>query len=328
MSSELDEKTKTMLKLIEDDSDSFAQRAEMYYKKRPELVSMVEDFYRSHRSLAERYDQLKCDRSLRVRSPLRHSVSHPKDEFDNMCDSLKSLDSFTEVAYSSDESVDSEVDDPELEGGKGRTFSSLASGNDEMTKLREELDRLREENEFQKSQLIGNNQGKEELFSQLADNINELKKLRKECEAVKEETLFNPLDKRELPNQKDGERIDVTKTFEAMQELGELEAENRYLKDALVLKEILLKHEEEEKTKVTKQFEEAKIELIKLREETNKKDEWLTEALEEKDENKREVIRQLSLAMEILREDNILLKKSIMTHLPKKGRSSWFRMFS
>ncbi|KAE8721133.1 Sodium/hydrogen exchanger isoform 1 [Hibiscus syriacus] len=52
---------KDMLKLIEEDSDSFAELAEMYYKKRPELISMVEDFYRSHRLLAKRYDQIKSD---------------------------------------------------------------------------------------------------------------------------------------------------------------------------------------------------------------------------------------------------------------------------
>ncbi|RDX84892.1 Protein NETWORKED 1D, partial [Mucuna pruriens] len=45
-----------MIKLIEEDADSFARRAEMYYKKRPELMKMVEDFYRAYRALAERYD--------------------------------------------------------------------------------------------------------------------------------------------------------------------------------------------------------------------------------------------------------------------------------
>lgn len=55
---DMDSKVKAMLKLIEEDADSFAKRAEMYYKKRPELVSLVEDFYRAYRSLAERYDQL------------------------------------------------------------------------------------------------------------------------------------------------------------------------------------------------------------------------------------------------------------------------------
>ncbi|XP_024535692.1 protein NETWORKED 4B [Selaginella moellendorffii] len=47
-----------MLVLIEGDADSFAQRAEMYYKKRPDLLKVVEQFYRGYRALAERYDQL------------------------------------------------------------------------------------------------------------------------------------------------------------------------------------------------------------------------------------------------------------------------------
>ncbi|CAH8392153.1 unnamed protein product [Eruca vesicaria subsp. sativa] len=57
--SELDAKTEDMLRVIDEDADSFSARAEMYYKKRPELVAMVQDFHRSHRSLAERYDLLR-----------------------------------------------------------------------------------------------------------------------------------------------------------------------------------------------------------------------------------------------------------------------------
>ncbi|KAL6008066.1 hypothetical protein ACLOJK_033572 [Asimina triloba] len=52
----MDSKVKTMIKLIEEDADSFARRAEMYYKKRPELMKLVEEFYRAYRALAERYD--------------------------------------------------------------------------------------------------------------------------------------------------------------------------------------------------------------------------------------------------------------------------------
>ncbi|KNA24039.1 hypothetical protein SOVF_019360 [Spinacia oleracea] len=52
----MDSKVKTMIKLIEVDEDSFARRAEMYYKKRPELMKLVEEFYRAYRALAERYD--------------------------------------------------------------------------------------------------------------------------------------------------------------------------------------------------------------------------------------------------------------------------------
>jgi hypothetical protein len=52
----MDVKVKQMIKLIEEDADSFARRAEMYYKKRPELMKLVEEFYRAYRALAERYD--------------------------------------------------------------------------------------------------------------------------------------------------------------------------------------------------------------------------------------------------------------------------------
>ncbi|KAL0459499.1 UNVERIFIED_CONTAM: protein NETWORKED 1D [Sesamum latifolium] len=53
---DMDVKVKSMIKLIEEDADSFARRAEMYYKKRPELMKLVEEFYRAYRALAERYD--------------------------------------------------------------------------------------------------------------------------------------------------------------------------------------------------------------------------------------------------------------------------------
>ncbi|GAV57584.1 KIP1 domain-containing protein [Cephalotus follicularis] len=53
---DMDSKVKAMIKLIEEDADSFARRAEMYYKKRPELITLVEEFYRAYRALAERYN--------------------------------------------------------------------------------------------------------------------------------------------------------------------------------------------------------------------------------------------------------------------------------
>ncbi|KAL0700592.1 hypothetical protein Bca4012_056714 [Brassica carinata] len=52
----MDSKVKQMIKVIEEDADSFARRAEMYYKKRPELMKLVEEFYRAYRALAERYE--------------------------------------------------------------------------------------------------------------------------------------------------------------------------------------------------------------------------------------------------------------------------------
>ncbi|XP_038898736.1 protein NETWORKED 2A [Benincasa hispida] len=55
---DMEEKVDNMMRIIEGDGDSFAKRAEMYYRKRPELVEHVEESFRAYRALAERYDHL------------------------------------------------------------------------------------------------------------------------------------------------------------------------------------------------------------------------------------------------------------------------------
>jgi hypothetical protein len=49
---------KEMLQLIEEDGDSFAKKAQMYYQRRPMLITHVENFYRMYRALAARYDNV------------------------------------------------------------------------------------------------------------------------------------------------------------------------------------------------------------------------------------------------------------------------------
>ncbi|KAI3450201.1 hypothetical protein Pfo_006866 [Paulownia fortunei] len=76
---EMDQHVKRMLKLIEEDADSFAQKAEMYYQKRPELISLVEDFYRMYRSLAERYDHVTGELRKNIPSDLQSQGSGISD---------------------------------------------------------------------------------------------------------------------------------------------------------------------------------------------------------------------------------------------------------
>ncbi|XP_019164700.1 PREDICTED: protein NETWORKED 1D-like isoform X2 [Ipomoea nil] len=90
---DMDAKVKSMIKLIEEDADSFARRAEMYYKKRPELMKMVEEFYRAYRALAERYDH--------ATGVIRHAHRTMSEAFPNQVpmgfadDSPTSADSYT-----------------------------------------------------------------------------------------------------------------------------------------------------------------------------------------------------------------------------------------
>ncbi|XP_011079741.1 protein NETWORKED 3C [Sesamum indicum] len=172
---ELDEKTKIMLKIIEEDADSFAQRAEMYYKKRPELISMVEDFYRTHRSLAERYDQVKSESGTRLPTPWSSPLSFTKYRLEKSLSlSDKAYDSYSE-AYGPEESEESEVDDPEEEEEilqnhvESETEEvSGGAGNEELMKLRAEVERLREENKVQKEQLLQKDEEKREVIRQLS----------------------------------------------------------------------------------------------------------------------------------------------------------------
>lgn len=72
---EMDKSVKRMLKLIEENGDSFAKKAEMYYQKRPELISHVEEFYRMYRSLAERYDHVTGELRRNLPSDLQSQGS-------------------------------------------------------------------------------------------------------------------------------------------------------------------------------------------------------------------------------------------------------------
>ncbi|KAH7861331.1 hypothetical protein Vadar_024693 [Vaccinium darrowii] len=57
----MEEKVQNVLKLIEEDGDTFAKRAEMYYERRPGLINFIEESYRAYRALAERYDHMSTD---------------------------------------------------------------------------------------------------------------------------------------------------------------------------------------------------------------------------------------------------------------------------
>lgn len=167
---ELDAKTKTMLKLIEGNADSFAQRAETYYKKRPELISIVEDFYRAHRSLAERFDHLKSSDS-----GSRSSKFH-QDTMESVCDSNSQF-----------EDADSEIEDPVDEVN-------------ETLKLEQERLKLIQESDALRKQLLDKDEEKREVIRQLALTLETLKdenlRLKRRLGLKKRSVFeFNPLDK-------------------------------------------------------------------------------------------------------------------------------------
>lgn len=186
-----------MLQLIEEDADSFALRAEMYYKKRPQLISMVEDFYRAHRSLAEKYDQVKSDSGTRLVTTLGSPFSSTKSRLEKSTSGVdETYDSFSEICDHEEEFAESEVDDPEEEDvnpvneetkdeevlsevineeAKDEEEVTSEVSLDELMKLKEELRRLEEENRIQKDQLEQKDEEKREAIRQLSLAVDLLK---------------------------------------------------------------------------------------------------------------------------------------------------------
>ncbi|CAA7399954.1 unnamed protein product [Spirodela intermedia] len=197
---ELDEKTKVMLKLIEQDADSFAQRAEMYYKKRPELVNMVEDFYRAHRSLAERYDLLRSETGARR---LAHPGSPTKSWSQN---SKNTVDKESRTSSNSFESGESEIEDPEQEEDEVSSEiretsineacenqSKEETGSETVKRMTEELERLREENVGLNARLLEKDEEKREVIRQLSLSMDILKEENAEMrKCLKESNKWGP----------------------------------------------------------------------------------------------------------------------------------------
>ncbi|KAL5069363.1 hypothetical protein RYX36_020250 [Vicia faba] len=289
---ELNEKTKTMLKLIEEDADSFAQRAEMFYKKRPELVSMVEDFYKIHRLLAERYDQVRPEAGIRLLPPsacLKHSQSVKLTSFDYRC-----YDSYSENC-DAEESVESEIDDPELEG----EIRSVAPNEvtklmkdiertdkdqikqkdeilDEVMMLREEIERLGKENEAHKDELAQ----KDTVFNEVVMNLREeIEQLKKDNKTMKDEV--------HQKNTIHGEVMKLREEIERLRKENEAQKkDNKTMKD-----------EVHHKYTIRGEVMKLKEEIERLRKENDAQ----KEELKKKDTNSNQVM--------MLREEIVRLRK-------------------
>ncbi|KAI3450221.1 hypothetical protein Pfo_006886 [Paulownia fortunei] len=68
---EMDQHVIRMLKLMKEDADSFARKADMVNQKMPELISLVEGFRLMYRSLANRYDHVIGDLPKNIPSHLQ-----------------------------------------------------------------------------------------------------------------------------------------------------------------------------------------------------------------------------------------------------------------
>lgn len=93
---------KSTLAIINNDGESFAQRAEMYYRERPEILNFVEEAFRAYRALAERYDHLSkelqsANRTIATVFPERAQYAMDDEEEENLTGTSTSSDDPNEL---------------------------------------------------------------------------------------------------------------------------------------------------------------------------------------------------------------------------------------
>ncbi|KAH7677962.1 Protein Networked (NET) actin-binding (NAB) domain-containing protein [Dioscorea alata] len=182
---EMDEKVKRMLKIIDEDADSFAKRAEMYYKKRPELMNFVEDTYKAYRALAERYDRIsgelhKANHTIATAFPdqVQFSIENDDDN-DGLPKAITSIDSSNIVHKSHVEIHNNRHENQVDKNTKNLRVASQISKE----KAQEEIDRL------QKEILVLQTQ-KEFVKSSYESGVAKFWEIEKQIEEMQEEVCF------------------------------------------------------------------------------------------------------------------------------------------
>ncbi|CAL9044125.1 protein NETWORKED 2D-like [Musa acuminata AAA Group] len=94
---EMEDKVKSMMKLIEQDADSFTKKAELYFQRRPELGNFVEDMHKAYKALAHRYDRItgelqKANQAIAIAFPDQVDFEMQDDEDGGSPKAITSID--------------------------------------------------------------------------------------------------------------------------------------------------------------------------------------------------------------------------------------------
>jgi hypothetical protein len=155
----MDDRVKCILLLLGEEADSFAKRAEMYYQRRPEVISSVEEAYRAYRALAERYDHMsgelhKANHTVATAFPDQVQYSMLEEDDDSLPKAFTTVDP-RKIRKSTVEGL-MKKKKGDKSGPKGEGANSAGSVNkdnaqSEISRKQKEILVLQTEKEFIKS---------------------------------------------------------------------------------------------------------------------------------------------------------------------------------
>ncbi|VAH13200.1 unnamed protein product [Triticum turgidum subsp. durum] len=156
---DMEDRVKCILLLLGEEADSFAKRAEMYYKRRPEVISSVEEAYRAYRALAERYDHMsgelhKANHTVATAFPDQVQYSMLEEDDDSLPKAFTTVDP-RKIHKSTVEGLMNKKKGgkPGLkDGGKSRAApANKENAQKEISRMQKEILVLQTEKEFIKS---------------------------------------------------------------------------------------------------------------------------------------------------------------------------------
>lgn len=181
---ELDDKIKLMVSMIEEDGDSFAKRAEMFYERRPEVIKVLEDLHKSYRSLAEKYDHLKAGLSQAIHSASfssLKSLTHVHSNHDHQQMNTMMMMMINPDGDDDQHHLDSEHHDDDDEDVNDINRGSSGGEEEEYQKKKKtwsisgkEVMELIQEHVRQQGELVRRNKEKRETIKDLRNQINRL----------------------------------------------------------------------------------------------------------------------------------------------------------
>ncbi|KAL6853715.1 hypothetical protein ACP4OV_019744 [Aristida adscensionis] len=144
---DMETRVQAMIKLIEIDADTFARKAELYFKSRPELINHVEETYRSYQALADRYDRIsgelhKSNHTIATAFPDQVQLSLQNDDGDGFPKGITGINIGRGTAHA-----------PKRTQTHRRISSQMSkdSAKEEIERLQKEILVLQTEKEFFKS---------------------------------------------------------------------------------------------------------------------------------------------------------------------------------
>ncbi|XP_039841631.1 protein NETWORKED 2D-like [Panicum virgatum] len=159
---DMEHRVKCMLLLLGEEADSFSKRAEMYYKRRPEVITQVEEVYRAYKALADRYDIMsgelhKANHTIATAFPDQVQYAMLEEEDDNIPKAFTPVDPRKIHKSTVDELMKKKKGEhPGSKGGGAKNSSTSASiskenAGEEISRLQKSILVMQTEKEFIKS---------------------------------------------------------------------------------------------------------------------------------------------------------------------------------